>query len=160
VATYWTYDADHACRLRPAEMASRSIGVLGGHWLQRSHLTELCQDLIGAKVVLARPMVIVVDGHELYKANVIRMTEAQSSQIQNLVVIDPPHYHYIYFYWIEPDSLGSLDAPPHPIELITTGDAMKFFTLESVETNIDAADTGSVKVLAEFFQQYTVGGEA
>jgi hypothetical protein len=141
-------------------MASRAVGVLGDHWLQRTHFAEFCQDLISAKVMLDGPVSAVVDGHELYKTNVIRMMEAQSSEIQNLVVIDPPHYHYIYFYWVEPNSLGSLDAPPDPVELITTGDAMKFFTLESVETDIDAADAGSVKVLAEFFQQYTVGGEA
>jgi len=152
VVTDWTYYADHACRIRPAVMASRTVGVLGDHLLQRAHLAQFCQDLIGANVMLKGPWAIVVNGHELYEANVIRAMEAQSREIQNLVIIDPPHYHHIYFYWIEPDSLGSLDAAPDPSELITTGDAKKFLTLESVETNIDAADAGSVKVLAEFFQ--------
>jgi hypothetical protein len=141
-------------------MTSRAVGVLGDHLLQRAHLAEFCQNLIGAEVVLEGPLAIFVKAHELYKTNVIGAVEAQSGEIQNLVIIDSPHYHYIDFYWIEPDSLGSLDAPPYSIELITTGDAMKFLTLESVETNIDAADAGSVKVLGEFFQKYSVSGEA
>jgi hypothetical protein len=79
--------------------------------------------------------------------------EAQSREVKNLVIIYPPHYHNIYFYWVEPDPLGSLDTAPDPVEFITAGDAKKFLALESVETNIDAADTGSVKVLAKFFQE-------
>jgi hypothetical protein len=158
--TDWTYDADHACRIRPAEMASRAVGVLWDHLLQRAHLAELFQDLIGAKVMLEVPLSIVVKTHELYKANVIRAMEAQSREIHKFVIVDPPHYHHIYFYWIEPDLLGSLDGAPDSIKLITTGDAKKFLPLESVQTNIDAADAGSVKVWAEFFQEHSVGSEA
>jgi hypothetical protein len=141
-------------------MASRAVGVLGDHFLQRVNLAELFQDLIGAIVMLEGPLAIVVKAHELYKANVIRVMEAQSCEIHKLVIIDPPHYYYIYFYWIEPDSLGSLDRAPDSIKLITTGDAKKFLTLESVQTNIDATDTGSVKVWAQFLQEYSVGSEA
>ena len=152
MVTDWTYDADHPCSIRPAEVTSRAVGVLGDHRLQQAYFAELHQDLIGAEVMLAGELATVVNGHELYEANVIRVMEAQSGEIWNLVIIDPPHYHYINFYWIETDSLGSLDGAPDPIELITTGDVKKFLTLERVETNIDAANAGSIKVLAEFFQ--------
>jgi hypothetical protein len=110
--------------------------------------------------MLKGPFTIVVDGHELYETNVIRMKEAHSRQIQNLVIIDASHYYYIYFYWIESEPLSGLNSPPHPVELITTGDAKKFITLESVKTNIDAANTCSIKLLGEFLQQYSIGSEA
>ena len=155
-----TYNADHAWRIRPAEMASRTIGILGDNGLQWFHFSELRQDLIGAEVMLSGALVIIVNGHELYEANVIGVVEAQSRQIQNFVIIDPPHDHHIYFYWTESDSLGSLDSAPDPVELITTGDSKKFLTLESVKTYIDAPNAGCVKILAEFFQQYSVSGEA
>ncbi len=79
--------------------------------------------------MLKGPLAIIVNGHELYEANVIGMMEAQSSEIQNLVIVYPPHHHDVYLYWIEPDSLGSLDSAPDPVELITTGNAKKFFFL-------------------------------
>ena len=55
--------------------------------------------------MLEGPLAIVVNRHELYEANVIGVMEAQSGEIQNLVIIDPPHHHDIYLYRIEPDSL-------------------------------------------------------
>lgn len=78
MVTDWTYYADLAWCIRPAVMASRTVGVLGDHLLQRALLAQLCQDLIGAKVMLEGPLAIVVNGHELYEANVIRAIEAQS----------------------------------------------------------------------------------
>jgi hypothetical protein len=152
VVTDWTYDTDHACPIPPAEMTSRTVGVRGSHLFQRAHPAQFCQDLISAEVMPVGPLAVVVEAHELDKTNVIRAVKAQLREIQNLVIIDSPHYHYIDFYWIEPNTLGSLNAAPDPIELITTGNAKKFLTLEGVQTNIDAADTGSVKVLSEFFQ--------
>ena len=152
VVTDWTYDTDHACPIPPAEMTSRTVGVPGSHLFQRAHLAQFCQDFIGADIMLEGPLAVVVEAHELYKANVIRAVKAQLREIQNLVIIDSPHYHYIDFYWTKPNTLGSLNGAPDPIELITAGNAEKFLTLESVQTNINPADAGGVKVLAEFFQ--------
>lgn len=141
-------------------MARRAVGVPGSNLLQWSQGAEIGKNLIGANVVLVKPIAIVVKVHELYEANTIRPIEGQFRQIQNFVVIDSPHHHHIDFDWIEAGVLSCLDAAPDPLELITAGDAQKFLRLECVETDIDAANTGIVHVLGKLFQHDSVGGEA
>ncbi len=41
VMANWTYDADHAWGIRPAEMASRTISVVGDNRFQWFHFSEL-----------------------------------------------------------------------------------------------------------------------
>jgi len=153
-------NADDTFRIGPAKMAGRAVGVLGDHLFQWGHSKELGKNLIGTNVVLQDPLAIVINAHELYKANVIRSLKGQFRQVQNLVVIDSPHHHHIDLYRIQSGVLGCPDTSPHPVELITAGDAQKFLRLESVETDINAANTGTIKIMGKFPKQDSVGGEA
>jgi len=56
--------------------------------------------------------------------------------------------------------LSCLNAAPYSVELIPAGDVQKFLRLERVETDIDAANTGTVKILGKFLKQDAVGGKA
>jgi hypothetical protein len=110
-------------------MARRTVGVSGSNLLQWGQIAEIGKNLIGANVVLLKPVAIVVKSHELYKANMIRSLEGQFRQIQNFVVVYSSHHHHINLYRIEANVFGRLNTAPDPMELIPAGDVQKLLRL-------------------------------
>ncbi len=153
-------DTDHSRRIRPAKMSSRAISVLRANLLQLCLFAKLAKDFVGADVVFLDPIVIIINCHELYEANVVRSVKSQARQIQNFIVIDSPHCHHVNFYGVETDVSGCLNTTPDPVKLVSVRDPEKFLMLECVQANVDSADAGIVQILGKFFQEDGISCEA
>ena len=59
--------------------------MLRANLLQLGLFAKLAKDFVGADVVFLDPIVIIINCHELYEANVVRSVKSQARQIQNFI---------------------------------------------------------------------------
>ena len=145
----------------PSRYSNRVAG--SASWVvdrrERKDRIDAFEDLGGRHDLVAAPLPLRIEGHELDEAHPDTLAAAEARELDDLLVVDAAHDDRIHLHRRESRVERGVDAGDDPLELVALRQREERGAVQRVQRDIHATEPGVREVVRSFPELHAVGRE-